>query len=410
MRRTALGLVLLALCSQVSRAGEAPDPLFWESEAGFLEQVESGQFVRRLELHLLQYAADPRWRSEWAALRHSANGFMGQWGSRTSADLFVDARIALNVFPLQRLQFRYDRRDYQDGRFDVSEQRFDALFFAAPALALVFSGWPSADKELATIGGGLRIGAARSRTALDLRVVRERFVWNAKSHGDVRFIAAPMRLLADGFYEAGRWRAHGSIDYGLEYEAAQRGPAGADERSTRGFQRFADVEAEYAAGAWSAAARLTGAARSRAQSERAGAAYVLDREWGRAVLALRRDLGGWTASALAGWASQRDDLSSPGVPHGTYDLDAFLWGLEGGVQAARGLELHLGYLASSQRAERVVTVPDLLSGADADEYHDKAHLRAVYTFRTAMALELLLSQALRGGRFGGGSIKAVLAL
>lgn len=122
------------------------------------------------------------------------------------------------------------------------------------------------------------------------------------------------------------------------------------------------------------------------------------------------DHGRWTASAQVGWVSQRDELSSPGVPDASYAFDALLGGLEGGVRVARGLELHLGYLASSERAERIVSGPSALPGVEADAYHDKAHVRAVYTFGPAMAIELLLSQALRGGRFGGGSVKAVLAL
>ena len=60
-------LLLVLLVAAPCRAGELPDPLFWGSEARFLEQVTSGQFDRHLELHLVQYSADPRWRSDWAA-------------------------------------------------------------------------------------------------------------------------------------------------------------------------------------------------------------------------------------------------------------------------------------------------------------------------------------------------------
>lgn len=408
VRCVACGLVLLASCPQVCRAGEAPDPLFWESEADFLEQVEGGQFVRRLELHLLEYAADPRWRSEWAARRYSGNGLLGEWGSTTSSELFVDGRIALNLFALERLQFRYDRREYQDGRYDVPDQRLDALWYAGAGWAFALTGWPSSHKEAAALGVGVRIGAARSRDALELRVVRDRFAWNAKSGSDIRFARLPSRLLADGFYEAGPWRVHGSVDLGLEYEATQGGSDGTPARSTRGFQRFADVEGEYAAGGWALSARVTGASLAREQSEAAGAGYVLDRDWRRAVLTLRRDLGRWSASALTGWASQREEFSSPGVPAGDYALDSLLWGVEGGALATRALALRLGYLGSSQRSERTIPVPGRLSSGAANLYFDKAHVRAVYTFQPIMSIELLLSQALRAGRFGGGSIKALL--
>ena len=381
--------------------------MFWGSEADFLTEIQDAQFVNRLELHLLQYAADARWRSEWSARRYAGNGLFVEYGSTTTDDLYVDGRIALNLFPAARFQLRYDRRDHQDGRFDVSDQRFDALWYAGSGFALVLSGWPAFEKEDASMGGGIRIGAPRSRNALDLRVMSEHAVWNWKTEGDVRITRRPVRLLADGFFEAGPWRVHGSIDLGLEYAARETGPGG---RSTRGYQRYGDVELEYARGEWSAGARLTGGALARAQAEPAGAGYHLDRTWGRGVLALRRELGRWSASALAGWASQRDDLSSPGVPSADYVLDSFLWGAEGSLQATRGLQVRLGYLASSQRGRRTVEVPGPLPAGDANLYFDKAHVRAVYAFQPGMSIEALLSQALRAGRFGGGSVKAVFVL
>ncbi len=406
MRRASLGL-LLVLAPQVCRAGEVVDPVFWDSEADFLKQVEEGEFADRLELHLLQYAADPRWRSEWAALRYSGNGLFAEYGSTTGTELYSNAQIALNLYPLERLQLRYDRRTYEEGRFDVSDQRFDALWYPTSGFALVFSGMPTFDKEYSSIGYGLRLGAPKSRSALELRIIHDQFVWNLKTAGDVRFTRRPVRLLADGFFEVGPWRVHGSIDWGLEWAATENVPGGA--RSTEGFQRFADVEVEWAQGGWGAGARLTGAALAKAQSEQAGGAYRLDRSWGRAVVTFRRDLGKWAVSALAGWASQRDALSSPAVPDGAYAAGSLLCGVDGGLRATRGLEVRLGYLGSLQRAERTASNPGPLSNLEEDAYLDKAHVRGVYAFKPGMAIELLLSQALRGGRFGGGSAKALFA-
>ncbi len=67
---------------QPAQARSVPGPLFWAPEADFLEQVDAGQFVDRLEPHL---------------------------------------------FPAERFQNRYDRSDYQDGRFETSDERRDAL-------------------------------------------------------------------------------------------------------------------------------------------------------------------------------------------------------------------------------------------------------------------------------------------
>lgn len=404
-------VLLVVLAARVAAAGEVPDPIFWASEREFLEQVEAGQFLDRLELHLLQYAADAGWRSEWAARRYSGNGLFGEYGSTTGTELYVNSQIALNLLPAEWFQLRYDRRDYQEGRFDISDQRLDALFYAGSGWALVFSGWPTFQKENASIGFGVRIGAPRSRNALDVRVMNDRWLWNQKSRSDFRITSKPLRLLADGYGEAGPWRVHGSIDWGLEYTAFVRGTtdplAGA---TTRGWQRFADVEIAYAGRGWIAGARATGAALDRSQSDAAGASYRLDRSWRRGVLSLREDLGKWTASGLVGWSWQRDDFSAPAVGSGAYVQDVLLAGVEGGRELARGLEIRLGYLGSLQRAERRAPMAGPLAPGRDDAYLDKAHVRAVYAFRPGMSIEMLLSQALRGGAFGGGSVKALFVL
>jgi hypothetical protein len=409
MRTARSWLVLLLLFAPTGRAGEVPAPLFWASEADFLKQVDSGQFIRRLELHLLQYAADPDGRSEWAASRYAGNGLFGEFGSTTGTELYVNSGIALNVFASERVQFRYDRRDYEDGRFDVADQRFDVVWHAGRKWGVVLTGWPTFDKEYSSLGLGFRVGAARSRNALEVRVVNDHVVWNEKTDLDVELTRRPIRVVADGYREAGPWRLRGSVDFGLEYAAAEGGtgesPAG---REMRGFQRLADLEAEYLGAGWAAAVRLTGAALERSQTGGTAAPMSLERTWGRATASFRRDLGKWSVSALAGWASQRDDFASPSEPAGVYSSDALLVGVEGGLRAGRSLRLRLGLLGSFEETERTATDGAALPWREEDAFLDKAHVRAIYDFRPRMSIELLLSQALRGGSFGGGSIKALL--
>lgn len=404
--RAGAGAVLLA--ASLCRAGEVPEPLFWGSDAEFLAQVDEGQFIDRLELHLLQYAADPRWRLEWAAERYSRSGFFGEFGSTTGTELYVDSQVALNLFASERVQFRYDRRDREDGRFEVSDQRFEVAWHSGRGWGVVLTGWPTFDKEYSSLGLGFRLGAARSRNALELRVVSERFTWNEKTDDDVRFKKGPVRLLADGYAETGPLRLRGSVDWGLPYEAEDGGGDAGPTRSTRGSQRSADLEAEYAGPGWAAGLRLTGIALERSEVDGAGV-RSLDRAWGRAVATFRRDLGRWSVSALVGWASQRDDYSSPDGGDGAYDADALLVGLEGGWQWTAALQLRLGYLGSAGRAERFAPVESALAPRLEDAYIDKAHVRALWTFRPRMSVELLLSQAIQGGSFGGGSVKALLA-
>lgn len=409
MRTARAGAGALLLAASICRAGEVPDPVFWATDAGFLSQVGEGQFIERLELHLLQYAADPRWRFEWAAERGSGIGLFGEYGSTTGTELYVDGQVALNLFATDRLQFRYDRRDWEDGRFELADQHFDVVWHAGAGWGVLLSGWPTFDKEHASLGLGLRLGAPRSRNALEIRVLNERFVWNEKTDSEVRFTRSPLRIVADGYAEAGPLRVRGTVDYGLAYEAEDGGADGTPaRRAARGLQRSADLEAELTRDAWAAGVRLTGISLERSQSDGPGASRSLDRTWGRVIGSVRRDLGRWAVSALAGWASQRDDFSSPDEPAGAYSADALLVGVEGSWQWTKALQLRLGYLGSAQQAERTVSVDGPLPRRAEDGYVDKAHVRAVWTFRPRMSVELLLSQALRGGSFGGGSIKTLL--
>lgn len=408
--RAAAPILLACLAAPgVAGAGQVPDPVLWSSEAEFAADAGAGQFVDRIELHLVQYATDPGWRSEWAARRYVGGGLLGAWGSTTGTELATDSQIALNVFPAERFQIRYDRREWADGRFEISDQRLDALWYPGRRWAVALCGWPAFEKEYSSIGLGLRVGAPRDPRSLEVRVLDERFVWNAKSEGGIQFTARPWRIVADGFWEGGPWRVRGSVDAGLEWAVEDRSAGGPTSgASARGWQRSADLEAELLLGPWSASARLTGAAFRRAQADASGAEWRLDRAWGRALLSLRRDLGRWSGSALAGWASQRDDFSSPGAPNGAYEGDAALLGLEAGFRPVPELTLRLGYLGSAQRDRRTAGAQDLLPDREDDAYLDKAHVRASWAFGPRMAFEALLSQALRGGEFGGGSVKAIV--
>jgi hypothetical protein len=124
---------------------------------------------------------------------------------------------------------------------------------------------------------------------------------------------------------------------------------------------------------------------------------------------LRRDLGRWSIASLAGWASQRDDFPTSEVPSGAYAADSLLVGAEGAWHATGALRIGLGYLGSTVRAERDAPPGAPLAARSERAYVDKAHVRAVYTFQPRQSVEVLLAQAIQGGRFGGGSVKAVFA-
>ncbi len=409
-RRTLTVLLSVATGLSTGFAGEVPSPLFWESESEFLQEVNDGQFDQLLEIHLLDYSVDPRWAADWVARRYSGSGLLGAYGSISSRQLFVDSDVALNFFPHERFQLRYEWNAYQDKRFDVSEQRLDALWYPAPRWAIVFSVWPTFQKEEAEGGLGFRIGTPKGTRYLVVRAVNERLFWNGKTASDVRFTRAPLRIVADGSFDRGRYRLGGSVDYGLHYEAVEETPGAAvPSRAVRGHQRFANAAAERSSNAWTIGLRLTLGSLARRQEQSAGIVYDLDRRYGRLVVNGRREMKKWTVLGKAGFAYQRDRFSSPSDPSGTYMMRALVLGAEGSWRLGQRLDLRGGYTGNFWRGERTASGGATLSPRDDDTYADKIHGRALYTFRPQMSFELLLSQTLGGSRFGGGSLKALIA-
>lgn len=390
-----------------ARASDPPSPLFHESEAAFLRQVEEGAFDRHLELHLVEYAADPRWTLDWAASRYAQGGFLAEYGSTSSSRLFVNTQVGLNLFPAERLQFRYDRRSYQDCRFDLRDERFDVLWYPSGSWALVASGWPTAQKDQAGFGVGVRIGPPGGGQGITVLLMDDRPFWNGKTDGSIRFEKVPRRLLVDGYLGAGAWRFHGSVDFGFTYEAEDQGTV--PRRSVRGYQRFGDLGGEFNPGDWAVGARATWAGLLREQAADTAPLYLLDRSYGRVLAYGRRTLGKLAGYGFLGWARQRDFVSAPSIQNGAYRMETRIFGLEAGGWPREGLEIRMGYMGSGSRMERR-SFPGgggEPSWPDRDEtgYADKVHARAIWSFKPSMSMELLLSHTVAGARFGGGSIK-----
>lgn len=403
-------LLVFATALPPAGASDPPPPLFHESEGAFLRQVDLGAFDPHSELHLIEYSADPRWTLDWAASRYARSGFFAEYGSTSSSHLFTNTQVALNIFPSEQLQFRYDRRLYQDRRFDLRDERFDFLWYPRESWALVVSGWPSPEKERATFGVGVRMGTPGGKRGLTLLLMDDRPFWNGKTDGSVRFTKAPRRILLDGHRGSGAWRFHGSVDFGLAYQADDQG---APSRSVRGYQRFGDAGGEYDSGAWAAGARVTWAGLRRDQIQDGAPAYRLDRSYGRVLTYGRARFGKLAGYGLLGLAWQRDGFSSPSIPDGTYRMGMKLFGMEAGWWPREGLEIRTGYLGNGGRMERRISPrdgADPLPDRDESTYADKVHARAIWSFTPRMSIELLISHTVGGSNFGGASVKARFVL
>jgi hypothetical protein len=398
--------------------GEVPEPLFEDTGEAFLEQLAEGQFDPHLELHLVQYAADPRWVQDWVRQRYSGTGLLVQAGSITSRNLFLDSAVAVNLFPTAATQVRYDRRRYDDGRFDQDDERFDLLFYPGPRWALALTGSPTPRKQEAVLGAGFRLGPQGAGNALEVRLMGDRWLWNQKTAGQLRFLKAPVRLLVDASLEGGDWRLAGTLNCGLPFRAEETGTAAAP-RAAWGRRRNLEMAAELRRPRWEGALRLS--ARDQVRGQEGGVAGSMEstRSWARLLASARRPLGGFTLYGTAGISAQADRFAVPGLRDGSYRMRAGILGLEAGRQITPGFQLRLGLLGSPVTMERRgMVVPDAPEpgaaltppGRKQRGWVGKAHLRALLGSGPRWSLECLISQTVGGGSFGGGSVKARFVL
>jgi hypothetical protein len=405
--RLGLKVLVFALSFHPAWAREPPSPLFFDSEARFLDQVESGSFDPHLELHLLEYAADPRWALDWSSNRYSNGGLFAEYGSTTSSRLFVNSQLALNLFPTERLQFRYDRRTYQDSRFELQDERFDFIWHPGGSWGVIASGWPSSRKDRASLGAGIRLGSRDGGQELSLVVMNDRPFWNEKTDESVQFNQVPYRLLLDGHGRYAAWRFGGSMDFGIPYRAQD--PGALPQKTIRGYQRLGDLGGEYQTKIWAAGARFSWGDLLREQGEEGTQTFWLERRYKRILTYGRTMLGPFALYGWLGLARQQDSFSSPSIQAGSYRMAARLLGVEFGAWPREKMEIRFGYLGNDMGMERrslpIGGADILLPDRTEDRFVDKVHCRLLWSYSPRMSLEFLLSHTLTGDRFGGGSVK-----
>lgn len=390
-------------------------PPFFSVEADLLERVGDGQFGTLLEVHLLQYGVDPTWRAEWARHRYEGSGFLMQYGSTSGTRLYVDAEIGLHLPLTDRLGVGYERREWEDGRFELFDERLSAHWFVTDDWAVVAAGWPAHRKDEASFGLGAQWGSSRDRW-LRLVVLDEAFVHERKATGETSFSKRPIRYLADGYLERGALVLHGTANLGEPYRAVNR-PEAAGEPSYRGegLSAYGTLGAELRGTDRGVGLLGRFVVERLAQTEMPvdgePAKLGMTRGWTLVQAHAWRRLGLWGGTGLLGYARQRDDHETP-AEEGTYRMDQGLFGLEGAYTGWDPLEVRAGYLGSYSRMVRRVEAADpdvtpALEGRSREGFADKVHLKVLYRFRPQVALEALISKEVTGGGFGGFAMKAL---
>ncbi len=396
-------------------AAEILMPPFFSGERDLLERVDDGQFGTLLEVHLLQYAADPRWRADWARDRYTDSGFLMQYGSTSGTRLYVDGEIALNLPLTDRLGVGYERREWEDGRFELFDERLHAHWFVTERWALVAAGWPAHRKSEASFGLGAQLGSGPGGW-LRVVVLDEAFVHKRKGSGETSFSKSPIRYLADGYLERGRVAFYGSANLGEPYRSERRpGAEGESAFRGEGFSAYGTLGAELRGREWGAGllGRIVVDRLKQNEIPPEGESEVLETEsaWSLLQAHVWQRWGLWTGSMLLAYGRQRDAYEAPGE-EGTYRMEQGLYGLELGYAGWDPLEVRAGYLGSYSRMVRRAdpadeAAPPVLGDRRREGYVDKVHLKALYRFRPRVALEALISKEVTRGAFGGFAVKAL---
>lgn len=405
LRRALLAVPWLA---GLASASSVPDPLFVADPGNFTHHVDRGQFSELLEVHLTQYATDPAWEAAWAAGRYRRSGLLAQYGSISSRALLARLDLALNLPATETLLLRYDQRGWADTRFDLQEQRFDALWWAAPGFALMASGWPTPQKEAAAFGLGCALGGKTEGNQLVVLVRDDRYVFNQKTDADVHFTHQPLRLLLDGTFSGEAWQAYGSFHFGTVYAAEESAPGRAP-RAASGRLQTGDAGILWRRGALQA--NLTGrfAVQERAEAVDGADTLWLDRERWRLDGALEWAPGLWGGALVGGYVQQRDRFFAAQDVTGEYLAHTALFGAEGIYRGWSAGEFRLGYVGSVFHHQRESTAlgpaPPTLADDAERGYVDKAHLKGRYRLHPSLAVEALLAKEISRGSFGGFSVR-----
>jgi len=410
-RGLALSLLLLPRLL-AAQAGPLP---FYGSEAEFLADLKVGHFDPQLDLHQLEYRADLNWFLDWTAARNHRSGLLGEFGSITSRQIFASFHLAAQAQATEQLQVRYDRRLFNDGRFERRSERLEAWVSPGGTWAVGLAGWPAPLKEQASLGVGLRLGAPAAGNTMSLMVVDERALWNEKTDTPVRYTARPRRFLVDaalaGAPGGGVLRAAFTADWQTAFRAREEAPGGlAPPREAMGFQRSLEGDGEFRMPTWAVGARVAWAARAHEERSATGPLLSLDRSFLRVLLQAERTLGPTRLLGLVAHVRTQDAFVSGTTGPGRYDERAWLAGLEAARPLRPGLEVRLGGLASRYRMRReaALGMASTLPPGGQEGTTDKVHAKLLWTLRPGASIQFLLSQTLHGDSFGGGAISARL--
>lgn len=413
MRVAVLALVVAA-------AAFAPGLAAAQSDDEF--PLKRRQFFPLRDVNAAEYEPDFAWQRLSETERQRASGIDFGYGSLSERRLGIERRLQLNT-PLVEgwLHFRWQHEMVANEEIEAGSEKIELQLGRPGSVAFTLSGNGVLEKRDASFGAGI-LWASVSRTRyLDLTIQHDAPVHDARTPFDAKDEVPPLRLLGETSVHAGPARVYGFADWQLDDRrvfATPRGSGGVRSRSD--YTRRTELKVEWHdigirhrfSGQGDERRHFTGYV----DPEKNLVDYEADRSHHRVdVFGEHRaeDLP-LRVRGVAGFWIQEDAADFSFGQDYAYRRTQFLFGTRAHWSLTPEIELGVGYWGNVMTAERDAdgesTSRSQTSRATfrAAYYVDKGDVVFTYAFDATKRLELLVSQEITRGEFGGGCGKALI--
>lgn len=399
-----LAMLLLALPAQAQE-----DSFVWGER----------RFFPLRDVNVAEYEPDFAWQRLSERERQRKSGIDFWYGSLSEEKLGVERRLQLNYPLTERLHFRWQHEEITIEEIEAGSEKIELQYAVAGPLSLTLSGTGVLEKRAAAIGAGVLVATKDRLQYLDLTVRNDAAVHDARTPFDAKDRHPPIRVLAESNVELAPVRVYAFADWALEHRRVyETHPGSGGIRDRRRYTRRTELKAEWAVNenaVVGARHRFSGEGDERRHftdyddPETRLRDYDFERTHHRVDVFGEGRISPWRARAIAGYWVQSDAADFAIGPDTDYVRTQLLFGARLHRTITPEIEIGAGYWGNVMTADLEPRQPALRRRRARDEayYVDKGDVVFGYRFHATARLELLLSQEITRGEFGGGCGKAV---
>lgn len=376
------------------------------------------------DVHIAAYEPDFEWQGRWEDGRQSDSGINFLHGSLSARDLYSYRHVRLNTeFLDDRIRFRFEHNYRESYNVEYNDLYIEAQLRLGGPLWLSVSGNPFFDKSESDMGGGLALMDDARENWLWVTAYADAILFDDKTPYNAQDRAPSLRIRSNTRWSDGPWRFYNDTDWGLVHRRVFRDYIGSDGvQDRRDYQRWMLSKLEYH---YNDTGRI--GLRHRYEGHRddsdffddyADPEYYMDdygfnRHSHRGDIYAQHRWGDWRAYAIAGYLRETDRANFKAEGDYHFVRGEILAGgrvYYGGL--AEGFEIALGYWGNRFNLDRQVeaglpSAPIVYETRVYRGYTDKADLTLGYEFKPGIKVEVVSSQEITNGTFGGSSAKII---